>query len=146
MRKMNSKVFVFVGLLFAVVLLVSSEVAADTFAGNDVDDTKELSESKFFRCRYGCCRIGGRTGCVKCCKGPKRPPISGDGAEEENDVDDSKVLNGCDHGCCASFRDRCTKCCPGPKVSSASGDVAAEETNQVAGEGGDAKNEAKPQN
>eukprot|EP00261_Vitis_vinifera_P037667 XP_019078910.1 PREDICTED: glycine-rich protein [Vitis vinifera] len=67
---MNSKAFIFLSLLLAAFLLISSTVSAETSLDeknekeiNSVDDAK-------YRCKYGCCGGSGRYGCMKCCSKP----------------------------------------------------------------------------
>nr|XP_048327195.1 glycine-rich protein-like isoform X2 [Ziziphus jujuba var. spinosa] len=66
---MSSRILIFLGLLFAVVLLISSEVSArDLAAQTSTDNNNEETDQIGYGggCKYGCCGYGYGP-CERCC-------------------------------------------------------------------------------
>ncbi|XP_059661166.1 cold and drought-regulated protein CORA-like isoform X1 [Cornus florida] len=114
---MSSKAFilVFLCVLFAASLLISSTAAEET--SQDVKKTEETNGADT-RCKYGCC--GGYSkygGCGKCCSDANEAQAFAaqttsvpEKAEEETD----QIGGGrCRYGCCGGYRKYggCSKCC-----------------------------------
>nr|XP_048327194.1 glycine-rich protein-like isoform X1 [Ziziphus jujuba var. spinosa] len=67
---MSSRILIFLGLLFAVVLLISSEVSARDLAAQTSTDNNNVEETDQIGygggCKYGCCGYGYGP-CERCC-------------------------------------------------------------------------------
>nr|XP_027082256.1 CYC02 protein-like [Coffea arabica] len=101
------------GALFALVLLISSDVTAadqenvkttgvqDASSGEVHQDTVTLVS-----CRHGCCRWIPHKGCKKCCATAEETPEATSGDE------DTITADRCSHGCCRWYHGHCQRCCP----------------------------------
>nr|XP_027119970.1 CYC02 protein-like [Coffea arabica] len=88
-----------IGVLFALVLLISSDAAAADQKSNKTTGVHDASSGEVHqdsisedRCTYGCCRWYNGY-CQRCC-----PP-------REN----------CRYGCCSWYNGYCQRCCPPPE-------------------------------
>ncbi|XP_027119065.1 uncharacterized protein [Coffea arabica] len=111
MAPSKNLLFVF-GVLFALVLLISSDATAadqksvkttgvhDASSGQVHQDS--ISED---RCKYRCCRwYHGQ--CQKCCRTAEETPEATSGDE------DTVTADRCRHGCCRWYHGNCQRCCP----------------------------------
>ncbi|XP_071940809.1 uncharacterized protein [Coffea arabica] len=101
-----------IGVLFALVLLISSDAtAADqksvkTTGVHDASSGEVHQDSKSEdRCRHGCCHwYHGH--CQRCCRTAEETPEVTSGDE------DTVTADRCRHGCCRWYHGHCQRCCP----------------------------------
>ncbi|XP_058217560.1 uncharacterized protein LOC131328662 [Rhododendron vialii] len=124
-KEMKSKASVFLGLLFAVLLLVTSAVAEET-TSKEVKKEDETKESNQWggpgrRCPFGCCGYGLYGRCSWCCRNANEASQftqakANDQTENEEESEESNQFGGpgrrCRFGCCGGFlHGRCRRCC-----------------------------------